>query len=433
MYAHRVVWGILALLLAPLPALGATGDSVSLKAELDGLYSELLVDPSDRALNRRMIEIALALDDYDAAIGAVERLIFYEPQNADLQIEAARLYMAIKSYAAAAGYLRDVMALPNLTEAQRLQASTLLHEANFATRPSPVAGYGQVGLRYQSNANNGSDELGPNEPLPFEKPKPDWNAFALGTLGLSEPVNENVSLEATLSGYYAEQFKIDRLNLGFVEVAAGPRFSTSDRKYSIRPYGVLQGILLGDDPYQFAAGGGVQAHIAVGDDWAIEPQFEYKNRTYYDSANYPMADNQTGELFAYSIDLDGKISDRVAWTSKVAFYDNKADASYNSYDQYYVNAGLDVGFDAFGIENWTASPFASASWTDFEGIAPPERYAGLDTIRRDFQWRVGLDLTMPVRDKTTLGMSIEYTKNQSNLDRDEYDNLKIVIGPQGRF
>ena len=146
-----------------------------------------------------------------------------------------------------------------------------------------------------------------------------------------------------------------------------------------------------------------------------------------------MAENQTGALYSYSIDLDGKISDRVGWTSKVAFYDNKAETSYNSYDQYYVNAGLDVGFDAFGVENWTASPYASVSWTDFEGVAPPERYAGLDTIRQDFQWRVGLDLTMPIRDRTTLGMSIEYTQNQSNLARDDYDNLKIVIGPQGRF
>ncbi|HMN84567.1 MAG TPA: surface lipoprotein assembly modifier [Bauldia sp.] len=404
-----------------------------MRAELDSLYQELLVDPSDRALNRRMVELALELNDYDAAIGAVERLIFYDPTNADLQIEAARLYLGIKSYAAAAGYLQDVMKLPTLTEGQRIQATTLLHEANYATRPKPVAGYGQVGLRYQSNANNGSDELGPNEPLPFEKPKADWNAFALGTLGLTEPVNENVSLEATLSGYYAKQFKIERLDLGFVEVAAGPRFSTSDQKYSIRPYGIVQGILLGNDPYQFAAGGGVEATVALGDDWRLTPQFEYKNRTYYDSANYPMAENQTGALYSYSIDLDGKISDRVGWTSKVAFYDNKAETSYNSYDQYYVNAGLDVGFDAFGVENWTASPYASVSWTDFEGVAPPERYAGLDTIRQDFQWRVGLDLTMPIRDRTTLGMSIEYTQNQSNLARDDYDNLKIVIGPQGRF
>ena len=102
-----------ALLLAFFPALAAaeTGDSASLRAELDAIYQRLLIDPSDKALNQRMIEVALALEDYDAAIGAVERLIFYDPGNAALQLEAARLYLQIKSYAAASGYLKDAVAI----------------------------------------------------------------------------------------------------------------------------------------------------------------------------------------------------------------------------------------------------------------------------------------------------------------------------------
>ncbi|MEQ8700188.1 MAG: hypothetical protein RLT05_26960, partial [Bauldia litoralis] len=87
---------------APSLAQGATGDPAALRAEIDSVYQQLLVDPSDRALNRRMIDIAVQLNDYDAAIGAVERLIFYDPSNAALQLEAARFYMQIDSYAAAA-------------------------------------------------------------------------------------------------------------------------------------------------------------------------------------------------------------------------------------------------------------------------------------------------------------------------------------------
>ena len=93
--------GALALL-APLPGL-AQEISPALQAEFDTIYQRLLTDPSDRALNRRMIEVALALNDYDAAIGAVERLIFYEPGNPQLQLEAARLYFKIDSHAAARG------------------------------------------------------------------------------------------------------------------------------------------------------------------------------------------------------------------------------------------------------------------------------------------------------------------------------------------
>src|SRR5688572_5131610 len=75
----------------------ATAKPASMQAELDALYERLLVDPADLVLNRRFIEIAVALKDYDAAIGAVERLIFYSPDNPDLLLEAARYYYAINS------------------------------------------------------------------------------------------------------------------------------------------------------------------------------------------------------------------------------------------------------------------------------------------------------------------------------------------------
>ena len=153
---------------------------------------------------------------------AVERLIFYDPDNAALQLEAARLYLQIKSYAAAAGYLKDAVAIPGLTDAQLDEIAALTRQADRGARGSPWSGFGQVGARYQTNANIGSVELGLNEPFPFEKPQPDWNAFALGTLGLDTPLNKNMSIEGSLSGYYADQRIVDRLDLGFAELAVGP-------------------------------------------------------------------------------------------------------------------------------------------------------------------------------------------------------------------
>ncbi len=219
--SRLLCWGALVVALSPALALGATENPAPLRAELDAIYQRLLSDPSDRALNRRLIEIAMQLEDYDAAIGAVERLIFYDPDNAELQLEAARLYMQIKSYAAAAGYLTDAAALPDLTEAQRDEVATLTRKAFRGAQGSPWSGFGQVGARYQTNANIGSVELGLNEPFPFEKPQPDWNSFALGTLGLDAPVNKNVTIEGSLSGYYADQRIVDRLDLGFAELLSG--------------------------------------------------------------------------------------------------------------------------------------------------------------------------------------------------------------------
>jgi hypothetical protein len=424
-----------ALLLAFFPALAvaATGDPAALRAELDAIYQRLLVDPSDQALNRRMIEVALAVEDYDAAIGAVERLIFYDPGNAALQLEAARLYLQIKSYAAASGYLKDAVAIPGLTDPQLEEIAALTKEADRGARGSPWSGFGQVGVRYQTNANIGSVELGLNEPFPFEKPEPDWNAFALGTLGLDTPLNKNVSIEGSLSGYYADQRKVDRLDLGFAELAVGPRFSTDDGALSVKPYGLVQGILLGDAPYEAAYGAGALLRWVFADGWFVEPQFEYKGRTYYSTVDYPDAPDQTGEIYTYAVGLRGQISENVSLLTRAGFNDNYAAKAYQSYDQYFANVAFQIAFDAFGKEGWSFSPFATVSYTNFEGIAPPEEFAGFKTMREEVFWGVGANLEVPLRENIALGLAIEYNQNLSNVDRDDYENWKFVIGPQGRF
>ncbi|MCB1502336.1 MAG: hypothetical protein KDK07_21575 [Bauldia sp.] len=423
--------GLVLLLFAP--ALAQAADPAALRAELSSIYQQLLIDPSDRALNRRMIEIAVELKDYDAAIGAVERLIFYDPTNAALQLEAARYYLAIKSYAVASGYLSDARALPGLSAEQIAQISDLTGDAERGARGSPWSGFGQVGMRYQTNANIGSIQLGLNEPFPFEKPEADWNAFALGTLGLDAFVSRNVSVEGTLSGYYADQFKVDRLDLGFAEVVIGPRLSTDDGALSVRPYGLVQGILLGDAPYQAAYGGGATARWIFAPDWFVEPQFEYKQRDFYDTADYTEASNQTGQLYTYAVNFGGALSDNLGFLARAGYSNNDAITNYESYDQYFANLAFQIAFDALGKEGWVFSPFATVSKTDFKGIAPPETFAGFETIREETFWGIGANLEVPLRNSIALGLGIEYNRNEANLDRDDYDNFKVVIGPQGRF
>jgi tetratricopeptide (TPR) repeat protein len=433
MRVTRLLCGIVLLGLVPATAVAAVENASALRGELTAIYRQLLVNPADIALNRRMIEIALALEDYDAAIGAVERLIFYAPNDPALQIEAAELYLKIKSYAAAAGYLQDVIALPGVSEAQIAEAEALLGQAERGVRGSPWSGFGQVGLRYQTNANIGSVELGLNEPFPFEKPEPDWNAFALGTLALDAPVSKTVSVEGSLSGYYADQQKVDRLDLGFAELAVGPRLSTEDGALSVKPYGTVQGILLGDAPYQFAYGGGVLARWIFADGWFVEPQFDYKDRDYYDTVDYPDAADQTGELYTYALNAGGQFSDSVSWLGRFGYADNDAAKAYQSYDQYFANLSLQVAFDAFGKEGWVFTPFGTISYTDFKGVAPPEEFAGFPTMKEELFWGIGANVEVPLKDGLALGLGVEYNQNLSNLDRDDYENFKIVIGPQGRF
>ncbi|MBN9022002.1 MAG: hypothetical protein J0H08_07895 [Rhizobiales bacterium] len=246
-------------------------------------------------------------------------------------------------------------------------------------------------------------------------------------------MSKTVSLEGSLSGYYADQQKVDRLDLGFAELALGPRVATESGALSVRPYGLLQGILLGDAPYQVATGAGVTGRWIFADGWFVEPQFEFKARDYYDTADYPDAADQTGDLYTYALNAGGRLSESVTWLGRMGFADNYAAKSYQSYDQYFANLAFQVSFEAFGKEGWSFTPFGTISYTDFKGIAPPEEFAGFPTMREELFWGIGANLEVPLKDSIALGVGIEYNRNQSNLDRDDYENLKIVIGPQGRF
>lgn len=407
--------------------------SPELQKEFDLAYQRVLDNPSDRALNRRLVNLALKLEDYDAAIGAVERLVFYEPKNAALQLEAASLYLRIKSYAAARGYLADVLAIPGIKAEVRKEATAMIAQIEDATRPRIWNGLVQYGLRYQTNANIGSRELGLNDPLPFEKPAPDWNAFALATLSLNAPVGKRMAIEGSLSGYYGKQFSIHRLDLGFVEITGGPRFISENGKFSFKPYGIAQGILLGSDPYEHALGAGAQAVFDLPKDRSLELQFEYKNRVYYNSDDYGSATSQTGDLFTYALKLDKKVSDNLTLTSRVAYNQNNAATGYNSYSQYLATVSARYEFELFGRPNWSVSPFAGVTFTGYKGLLLPDQPDYYSEIRQDLQWNIGANFEIPLHKRTNLGAQVQYTKNQSNLDRFTYDNLQMLFGPTGRF
>jgi hypothetical protein len=419
------------LAVAPLAAVAQ--DSGALKQELDAIYGRLLGEPGNVALNRRLVEVAIALKDYDAAIGAVERLIFYQPNNAALQIEVAQLYLKIESRAAARGYLTDALALPGISAADRQTAESMIARIDDETKASPWAGIVQVGGRWQSNANVGPAFLSPEDQFPVDPPVEDWNVFGLGTVLYSSPVGKNLYIEGSLSAYYADQLKVDRLDLGFAEFSAGPRIVSDDGRLSLKPYAITQGILLGADPYQFAYGGGALLRLGIADGWWVEPQVEYRDRRYYNSDDYLNATDQTGEIFTYAVNGSGDLTENFGIRTRLAFNQNRADQKYQSYDQYFANLSLPIDFDIFSWENWSLTPFGSVFWTEYKGIAPAEKFVGFDTIRRDFQWSVGANLEMPITGHVSIGGQIQYTSNESNLNRFTYDNLQVLFGPMARF
>src|ERR1700731_4317423 len=69
-----------------------------LRAEADALFKRLLVKPNDLDVAFRFSEIETKLGDYEAAIGALERMLFYNPNLPRVKLELGLLYFKLRSY-----------------------------------------------------------------------------------------------------------------------------------------------------------------------------------------------------------------------------------------------------------------------------------------------------------------------------------------------
>ena len=402
-----------------------------LAREFDLLFQQLLENPSDPALNARFIQIAVELQDYEAAIGSLDRLLFYDPTNAALQLQTGEMYMAMGSYIVAKSYFEMALENAGADLALRARAEALIAEVDRLTRPSPWSVFAQAGVRYQSNASSGPDRLdGADEGGNLQES--DWNAFGLAVVSYAQPIG-NVVIESTLSGYYADQVEIDRLDLGSVELIAGPRLvlpAESGRGPSIKLYGLIGGTLLGDDEYQRTLGGGLSARFALADIATIEPYVEYRDRRFYDSDDYPTASDQTGDRLTYALYSTGPLGSNVRWTSRIGLHQNDARVEDNSYDHYFSDVSLSFRFNPFegGDANWAFTPFASVNWREYQAPEPGET-----ETREDFEWRAGARLDVPANEQLGLALQVQYSRNNSNLTRFDYDNVQVTAGPTVRF
>ena len=97
-----------------------------LRAEADALFKHLLAKPNDLDAAFRFSEIETKLGDYEAAIGALERMLFYNPNLPRVQLELGLLYFKLHSYEMAKSYFNAALASPDTPQDVRDQVAKFL-------------------------------------------------------------------------------------------------------------------------------------------------------------------------------------------------------------------------------------------------------------------------------------------------------------------
>ena len=444
----KKLWGVLAALIVSTCAGGSvfaqTIDNGALKAEAELLFKQMLVRPDNLDAAFKFSEIETQLGDYEAAIGALERMLFYNNQLPRVKLELGLLYFKLGSYETARSYFASVRDLPDAPFDVRQRVDTFIAEIDRRANVHQFSVFLQTGLRSQTNANAGpanalvraagADAILSNQFLR----RRDSNWFALGTARhVYDFENQRGDVwETNLTSYYARQFSITRLNLGLVEIDTGPRFALgATTGLSVRPYALGSDITLGDRQYLGSAGGGGQLGFRTLAGAYFETGVEYRNRQFSNSTNYPNASLQRGDQVIGSFSTNGPIPfvSGLRWQGRVAATRASANDKAYSYDQVSADLSFPFEFDGFfgqAGRKWTLAPFAGLTFTRYDR---PNPVIDPNLNRRDRETRFGATLDMQFYEGFGFASQVAWSKVSSTIPNFRTQNFIVSGGPTFRF
>jgi tetratricopeptide (TPR) repeat protein len=413
--------------------------------EYQALFKRMYDNPQDMEATFRFAEVATRLGDYDAAIGALERVLFYNPDLARVKVELGSLYQRIGGAQMARSYLEQAIATPGAApDVQTAAQQLLLAGDNPTGSPNKFSFFVNTGMRYQTNAN-----AGPNSSLirsfgdvtalnnQFGK-APDWNHFILTNAGYSHDLGAGVAAEFYFFGYYAKQVSLSRFDTGIAELHVGPRFTLPSElvsNFSVKFYGIGTASWLAEDPYYGGPGAGISSRFSIGNALRLEPSYEYRDRAFKNSELYPTVSEQSSKLQVAGLTGDGTVFG-LSWTARLAAGWNRTDNAafdFNSYDRLTAEIGFPMPFSLTWGETkhqFVFTPTAGFSQTDF---LQPNPTIDPAVTRADKEWRVGAALDIQVYGSWGIRTHLQYAETLSNLPNFEMKNLSVSFGPTYRF
>jgi hypothetical protein len=438
-------WGIVAgfatiELLAPVSLVHAQ----AAESEQEQLFQKMLRTPRDLAVTFAYVEVARANGDYEAAIGALERVLFFQPGLARVKYELGALYFRLGSYEMARRYFREALACADIDPVTKERIEASLPDADKQLQQNRFSGFMNSGIRYQTNANyapsSGLVRLGGQDLalLPSSNKRSDSSWF--GLVGLSDDYDLNNqrgdTLETRFIGYATAQARFTDLDLGLFDLTFGPRLALAPDLLpgaTIKPYLAGGNTWLGGSSYLETAGAGVTASFPINTRMTLEPGFEWRQVNVNTGDVLPVSTLNSGDWYTTGLGTSVQLSEQIGLQVRGSYRRATAAFDFNNYDQFEGEAALTFAFapPVSSIpRNWSVSPYVRFVRTAFDSANP---FIDPTTVEHDSEWITGFVLDMPVTRTFGISTTIEYDHTDSTLPNYRQNNLTTMVGPTARF
>jgi hypothetical protein len=418
----------------------------ALQREFRELFDRTMADPTNLDLAFRYAEVAAQLGDFEAAITALERMLFFNPDLPRVKLELGVLYFRLGSFAEARRYFEQAVEGGAVPDEVRARVAVYLSEIDRLSSPHRFAGQLFGGIQHQTNANlaPGSARAAPlGVVLPvtlseqFAK-KADQNVFASGTFLYSYDLGtqQRDTLETAATLFQSKYFRVHRLDLGIAEVTVGPRVGLGRpvaEGATVRPYAIGNWVELGRNPFFHTLGAGVELTYPVTQMLLLRPTYEHRVKNYSDAGDRPTSRELTGADDIVTLTASLALGGNSLLTVSLTGINEDTRFAFDTNREYGGTAAYQITYGApFGVVDapWTTSFVAGRSYTLFDA---PNPTIDPDVTRFDRRWRFGIAQTFGLTAAIDLVVQLQRDIVSSTLPNFAFTNSSILLGPQLRF
>lgn len=433
----------LSLAAASRPALA--DDTDSKRAEFLNLYQQVLKNPTNIELTLRYARLGADLGDYEASVSALERLLMYNPNLPTAEIELGLLYARLKSYTMARVYLEQAAAAPNASPEVRARAQDALTKVDRLSSPHQFAGQVELGVQYQSDANQAPGAAVPAPPgftlpsIPLRK-QSDGDVFlnAAGIYRYDLGNAESDTLEATGTLYESAFFRDSHLNLGIAELTLGPRL-TLDRigieHATVRPY--LMGTYVTLNNTSLLAGGGGGIELAKTFQWGTLARvfYEHEERGYFNSSFDPLASQLNGSVDVARLTASQPIGEASTLDVLLRYVRESTRFNFDTNSQYRIEASYSVRYAGLlsvpGVPRpWETVVEVGHDWTPYDAANPA---INPNIKRSDRSWFFGASEFLHLSKWLAAGIGVERQITSSNIGNFSFNNTTATVSVKASF
>ncbi|ODA68396.1 hypothetical protein A7A08_00219 [Methyloligella halotolerans] len=241
-----------------------------IESRREAMLVEMMARPNDLDLAFEYVKLSKMAGDLEGAVSTLERMLIYQPNTPQIQLELGILYYQLGAYEVSRNYLQQAKVNPATPPQIAQQVQIYIEQLDVTAEPETFSGSIYSGIRWESNANtgpannsvtlNGIDFTLDDQAVG----RSGWSNLTIGNVHYShDRERQGDTFEFDFLAYNSWYFDsvLQDINLNFFEATVGPSYNLKRWEMpKSRGYVYAIGDLayLGQDYYFSAPGAGLR-------------------------------------------------------------------------------------------------------------------------------------------------------------------------------